>query len=336
MTLSASRVEHLSLNSVILKDNPLGDPHVRQLAVYLPTGHDDVPDRTYPTIYLLSSHGNTGPSLMNWSPWDVTIKDQLDALIQSGTIGPVIVVLPDMWTRFGGSQYINSRGMGRYEDYLIHEIIPAVDRNYRTMASREHRGIMGRSSGGYGALVQAMHHPELFGALACHSGDLYWEYTYLPQISRMHQQLQRFGGLDAFIRDIPNIRPKGGAFWDVVSTVCCAAAYGDNPNETRGFDSPIDLETGELNEDVWVRWLEHDPIRKLDQPPYVEALRQMKHIFIDAGQYDEYQLQVGARVLSRKLTALNIPHQYEEYPDGHRHTHYRYEVSLAALYEALK
>ena len=86
---------------------------------------------------------------------------------------PAIVVLPDMWTRFGGSQYINSAGMGRYEDYLIDEMIPLVDRNYRTLPDRDHRGIMGRSSGGFGAITQAMHHPDVFGAFACHSGDLY-------------------------------------------------------------------------------------------------------------------------------------------------------------------
>ena len=85
-----------------------------------------------------------------------------------------------MWTRFGGSQYINSAGMGRYEDYLIEEIVPLVDRNYRTLPDRDHRGIMGRSSGGFGAITQAMHHPEVFGAFACHSGDLYWEYACLP------------------------------------------------------------------------------------------------------------------------------------------------------------
>ncbi|MBN1563409.1 MAG: esterase [Anaerolineae bacterium] len=335
MTLSASRIEQPVLASRILAGNRLGDPHVRPVTVYLPPGHDDTlngPTMTrYPTVYLLSSHGNTGPGLLNWRAWDMTIKQQLDDLIAREVIGPMIVVLPDMWTRFGGSQYINSLGMGRYEDYLIDEIVPVIDRDYRTIPDRDHRGIMGRSSGGYGAIIQAMHHPETFGAFACQSGDLYWEYTCLPGLSRMHQHLAKFGDLDTFIADIPDIRPKTGAFWDLIMTVCFAAAFGDNPDEPRGFDLPIAPATGALNLAVWERWLTHDPIRKIDEPRYAEALAQMNGIFIDAGRFDEYQLQVGARVLSRKLDALGIPHVYEEYPDGHRNTHYRYADSLAYL-----
>jgi S-formylglutathione hydrolase FrmB len=334
--VSSSRIEQPVLESRVLQDNPAGDPHVRHVTVYLPLGHDDLPDQRYPSVYLLSSHGHTGSSLMNWRPWDVTIKDQLDALYEEGQIGPMIVVLPDMWTRYGGSQYINSAGMGRYEDYLIDEVVPLVDRNYRTIPNRDHRGILGRSSGGFGAITQAMHHPEVFGAFACHSGDLYWEYLCLPALSRMHQRLDRFGGLDAFIQEIPTLRPKDGAFWDLIMTICWSAAFGDNPEAPYGFDLPIDADTGALDEGVWARWLAHDPVRKLDHPAYADALRQMKLAFIDAGQFDEYQLQIGARVLHHKLTVLDIPHIYEEYPDGHRHTHYRYEASFPRLYEALR
>ena len=336
MIISPSRVEYLTLESRVLQGNPLGDPHVRQVAVYVPPGHDEVPDKRYPVIHLLSSHGNTGPGLMNWQPWDVTIQGQIDALIASEKLKPVIVVLPDLWTRFGGSQFINSAGLGRYEDYLVEEIIPLIDSSYRTAPDRAHRGIVGRSSGGFGAITLAMHHPDLFCAFACHSGDLYWEYTCLPGLSRMHQHLERFGGLDAFVRDIPTIRPKGSAFWDLIMTVCWAAAFGGNPDAPHHFDLPIHPQTGALNETVWARWLAHDPIRKLDTPAYADALRQMKLVFIDAGQHDEYQLQVGARVLHHKLNTLNISHVYEEYPDGHRGTHYRYEASLPRLGEVLQ
>lgn len=332
--ISASRIEQPVLDSAILKDNPPGDPALRRVTVYLPPGHDDVPDRRYPVVYLLSSHGHTGQGMMNWQPWDGTIQDQIDALYAAERIGPLIVVMPDMWTRFGSSQFINSAGIGRYEDYMLQEIIPLIDRNYRTIPDRDHRGIMGRSSGGFGAITQAMRHPEVFGAFACHSGDLYWEYTCLPGISRLHQQLERFGGLDAFIADIPTIRPKNSAFWDTVMTVCWAAAFGGNPAAPHGFDLPIDPRTGALNEVVWARWLAYDPVRAVDA--HADALRRMNLAFIDVGQYDEYQLQVGARVLRDKLAAQGIQHVYQEYPDGHRGTQYRYDTSLPLLYEALK
>ncbi|MBN1964600.1 MAG: esterase, partial [Anaerolineae bacterium] len=290
MITSASRVEILTLDSRALQGNPLGDPHVRRVAAILPPGYDDLPDRRFPSLYLLSSHGHTGPGLLNWRPWDMSIQQQLDALYESGRMPPAIVVLPDMWTRFGGSQYINSAGIGRYEDYLIEEIIPLVDSRFRTLPHRDHRGILGRSSGGFGAITQVMRHPDVFGAFACHSGDLYWEYTCLPGLSKMHQQLERYGGLDAFIRDIPAIRPKGGAFWELVMTVCWAAAFGGNPDAPHGFDLPVDPETGALRQDVWARWLDHDPLRMMDTPAFADALRRMRLAFIDAGQYDEYQL----------------------------------------------
>ncbi|MBN1680583.1 MAG: esterase [Anaerolineae bacterium] len=332
---NSSRVEALSLDSRVLRDNPLGDPHVRQVSVYIPPGHDTEPDRRYPTLYLLSSHGSTGPSLMNWRAWDVSIKEQIDALIEGGHIPPVIVVMPDMWTRFGSSQFINSNGMGRYEDMLTGEIVPLIDASYRTLADRDHRGVMGRSSGGYGAIVQAMRHPDTFGAVACHSGDLYWEYTCLPGLSRMHQHLERFGGLDDFIRDIPTIRPKNSAFWDLIMTVCWSAAFGSSDSAPHGFDLPVDPVTGALNPDVWQRWLAHDPVRMIDDPAHADALRRARLVFIDAGQFDEYQLQVGARILHHKLDALAIDHVYEEFPDGHRGTHYRYADSLPRLVKAL-
>jgi len=336
VTVSNSRIEILTLESRALQGNRPGDPSTRSIAVYLPAGHDDIPDARYPSIYLLASHGSTGPGLLNWRPWDVNIQGQLDALIASGTMSPAIIVMPDCWTRYGSSQYVNSAGMGRYEDFLIQEVVPLVDSCFRTLPGRDHRGVMGRSSGGFGAITQAMHHPETFGAFACHSGDLYFEYTCLPGLSKMHQQLERFGGLDAFLRDIPTIRPKTGTFWELVMTVCWSAAFGDNPAAPHGFDPPIDLSTGALDEAGWQRWLAHDPLRKLDVPAYADALRSMKLAFIDCGSYDEYQLQVGARLLHRRLDSLGIVHHYEEFPDGHRDTHYRYEVSLPRLAEALR
>ncbi len=335
MTIT-SRVDYPTLTSDALRDNPLGDPHVRTLAVYLPPGYDDEPGRRYPALYLLSSHGSTGPSLLNWSAWRENIQQQLDRLIAGGTLAPVIVVLPDMWTRFGSSQFINSAGIGRYEDYLVGEIVPYVDAHYRTLPGRDHRGVLGRSSGGYGALVQAMRHPETFGAVACHSGDLYWEYTCMPHIAKMHQQLEKFGGLDAFIRDIPDINPKGGAFWELIMSVCWAAAFDGDPDAPHGFRLPIDPQTGALDRGAWARWLAHDPLHMIAEEEHSEALYRMRAIFIDVGAYDEYQLQVGARLLHRKLNALNIPHVYEEYPDGHRSTRYRFDSSLPVLAEALR
>ena len=137
---SLSRVEQPLLESDVLRGNPLGDPHVRPVPVYLPPGYNDDPARRYPVIVMLAGYSGTGPFLLNLRPWDESLPQQLDRLIRSGSMPPAIVVMPDCWTYYGGSQYLNSSALGRYEDYLIDEVIPFVDAHYRTLPDRAHRG----------------------------------------------------------------------------------------------------------------------------------------------------------------------------------------------------
>ncbi|GAB4570282.1 MAG: alpha/beta hydrolase-fold protein [Anaerolineae bacterium] len=330
------RIEQPVLTSAVLRENPLGDAYERVVPVYLPPGYDDDPARRYPVIVMLTGYGGSGPHLLNLRAWDESLPQQLDRLIASGEMAPAIVVMPDCWTRYGGSQYLNSSALGRYEDYLIEEVVPFVDANYRTLAGRNHRGIIGKSSGGYGALVQAMHHPEVFGAAACHSGDMYFEFCYLGDIARLHANLASYGGWAKVRDDLLSIRPKNTKFYQTVGTICYGMAYAPEPDSPDGFAWPIDLETGALNTVVWERWLAHDPLRKLEESQYAEALRSLRFLFIDAGERDEFNLQVGARLFSRKLAALGIEHIYEEFPDGHFGIHYRYDVSLPAMSRALQ
>jgi S-formylglutathione hydrolase FrmB len=180
----AGRVDTPYLESQLLQNNLPGDPTERMLPVYLPPGYDDKPDQRFPVIYVLAGHGGSGPLMLNVPAWGESFPERIDRLIRSGAMEPVIAVLPDCWTIFGGAQYLNSSALGPYEDYLTDELIPYVDAHYRTLPGRQHRGITGKSSGGYGAMVQAMRHPELFGALASHSGDIYFEFGLLPDLSR--------------------------------------------------------------------------------------------------------------------------------------------------------
>ena len=106
-------------------------------------------------------------------------KSAWTGLIAGGHVQPMILVMPDCFTRYGGSQYLNSRATGYYEDHLIQELVPHVEQNYRTKGA-EYRAVAGKSSGGYGALVLSMRHPDVFTALACHSGDINFDYAYKP------------------------------------------------------------------------------------------------------------------------------------------------------------
>lgn len=333
----AGRVETPYLQSKVLQGNLPGDDTERMLPVYLPPGYDDNPTKRYPVIWALAGHGGSGPLMLNTAAWGESFPERIDRLIRTGAMGPVIAVLPDCWTIFGGAQYINSSALGQYEDYLNDELIPYVDSHYRTLSDRQHRAITGKSSGGYGTMVQTMRHPELWSALASHSGDIYFEFGYLPDMAKLHANLMRFDGLEGFIQQIPTIKPKDhNPFFSVLGMLCYGAAFAPNPQAHRGFDMPIDMETGALREDVWARWLEWDPVRMIDRPENIAAWKQMNYIYIDCGLWDELNFQIGTRIISNKLKALGITHDCELFNDGHMNVPYRYDVSLPRLEKAIR
>jgi enterochelin esterase family protein len=333
---TASKVVTETFNSELLRHNPLGDSPTRRMPVYLPPGYDDSATG-YPVIYLLTGFTGRGTILLNDSAFDENIQERLDRLIMADDVQPMIVVMPDCFTRYGGSQYLNSSATGPYEDYLIKEIIPFIDGRYRTRAEAGYRAIAGKSSGGYGALVQAMGHPDVFGALACHSGDIYFDYCYKPDFVKFlnaagRLSLQAPEALGQFLADFwPKMQPKPANFFDVLHIAAMSACYSPNPAAACGFDLPFDPATGELRAEVWQRWLDHDPITMLQDEKHVAALRGMKLIYLDCGNRDEYALHYGARIFCQRLANLNIPYFYEEFDGGHRDTQFRYDHSFKAI-----
>lgn len=325
--------------SEVLRHNPLGDTPVRRVPVYLPPGYQNSTTR-YPVVYLLTGFTGRGTILLNDSAFDEPIQERLDRLILTGQVQPLIAVMPDCFTRYGGSQYLNSSATGRYEDHLIEELVPLIDKRYRTRAEAGYRAVAGKSSGGYGALVQAMRHSDVFGALACHSGDMYFDYCYKPDFVKFlnatgRLSLQSPEALAQFLTGFsPKMYPKPANFFDVIHIAAMSACYSPNPDAPCGFDLPFDPVTGELCFDVWQRWLAHDPITMLQDEAYVAALRRMKLIYLDCGNRDEYALHYGARIFCQRLAGLNIPYVYEEFEGGHRDTQFRYDASFKAISQA--
>lgn len=338
---TASKVIIETINSEVLRDNPLGDPPQRSVPVYLPPGYTNDGDR-YPVVYLLTGFTGRGTFMLNDAAFDEPIQERMDRLIAGGQIQPMILVMPDCFTRYGGSQYLNSSATGRYEAHLIEELVPLIDRHYRTRAEPGYRAVAGKSSGGYGALVQAMRHPDVFGVLACHSGDMYFDYCYKPDFTKFlnaagRNSIESDEQLRDFLADFrPKMHPKPPAFFDLLHIPAMSACYSPNPAAPCGFDLPVEFYTGLLRPDVWQRWLAHDPITMLEHEPYLAALRQMKLIYLDCGNRDEYALHFGARIFSRRLSELGISHHHEEFDGGHRYIQFRYDVSLRAISEAFE
>jgi enterochelin esterase family protein len=319
-------VRILRHESAVLKGNPLGDKHVRDLIVYLPPGYDESGEN-YPSVYCLTGFTGRGKMLLNDAAFTPNLPARMDRLISTGRVQPMIVVMPDCFTYYGGSQYINSAATGNYEDYLIDEIVPYVDENFRTVQSNSARAVMGKSSGGYGSLIMGIRHPDVFGLVCSTSGDAYFELCYPMDIPKGFRAIK--GDPRKFMEKFWAEEKKGKDDFPAVNLIGMSACYSPNAESPWGYDLPFDLATGEMREDVWRRWLDHDPVRLVEKA--VENLKSLKLLYIDAGTRDEFALDLGARVLSKRLRDLGIDHIHEEFDDGHFNISYRYDRSLELI-----
>jgi hypothetical protein len=329
------RLDEGVIDSAALRGNVLGDPQERPIWVYVPPGYDDDPSKRYPSVYLIQ--GLTGQLDMwrNRAPFRKNFPELADDLFASGEAPPCIVVWVDCWTSLAGSQFVDSPGTGNYMTYLCDDVVSWVDERYRTMADRDHRGLQGKSSGGYGAMVVPMLRPDVWGGLATHAGDALFEMCYLPEFRESVRALRDDyqGSFDTFWESFRS-RPAFGKPSDgtLVNDYCMAACYSAEPDGT--VTLPYDTATGKLKPDVWARWLEKDPVRMA--PAHADALRSMRAIYIDAGKGDEFYLDLGAEAFKRELDTIGITDYFFELFDGtHMGIEYRYPISLKFLAERL-
>lgn len=324
-TLVVERIE-----SRALAGNAMGDPSERELYVYLPPGYSPTGKRTYPVVVVIV--GFTGIAEHPWqrSFFGEGLHERMDRLIRTRKCPPMILATPDCHTSLGGSQYVNSSATGNYETFTAKEVPRHLDAHFRTKPTARHRAICGKSSGGIGSLWLGMRHPDVFGALACHSGDAYFEYCYRYSFVDAWNVLRDAGGvarwLKRFERNKGRIKPNEFSALNLLGMCSC---YLPNPESPWGFDIPFDMETGAEIPAVMRRWRKFDPVYACKR--YANNLRKLRGIFIDCGIRDEWTLAVGARVLSQRLRQLGIEHVHEEFDGTHRNIAYRYDVSLPLL-----
>lgn len=314
-----------------LAGNPLGDPVERPCVVYLPPGYAGSSER-YPVVLFLHAFLGSALGWLNVSPFAPTVPERLDQLISAEGLPPCIGVFPDGWTALGGGQWANSAAHGRYRDAVVHDVLGWVDASFRTARGREARAVVGRSSGGFGCWQLVRHHPEVFGHLAAHSGDAYFEYCFLPDFPKAAGSLLRAGGVEPWWRSFV-VRARetkmGGDDHPVVNALAMAAAFSPRAGEPLGLELPFGLETGAIRASVWERWLAEDPVRFVaqDARPFLS----LKTLFIDCGTRDEFGLRWGARMLASMLSKAGAVVTHEEYEDGHMGTSYRFDRSLRLL-----
>lgn len=329
-----SHVVKTFVKSRVLANTRSGMDPIRPISVFVPEEAKKDPSRRFPVLYCLAPWTSAGRSQFDWQPFKESLQDRLLRLIQSETIPPCIVVAPDLYTEFGGSQYINSSFLGNHASHIVEEVIPYIEKNFPVQPGPKHRGVFGRSSGGFGALRLAMDFSGVFSAVGCHSGDLGFEWVYRRELIELSNGLKRYDyDVNRFLDYCRTAVKLSGFETHLLMLIGMGATYSPNEASPDGFDLPLELRSGRLLNDVWNRWAEHDPLQRCET--HQEGLRKLGMLYIECGNRDQYNLQYGARQFADKLKKYAISHTYLEFDDNHSGTSYRYDVSLPLLLKAL-
>jgi enterochelin esterase-like enzyme len=325
----AGTVHRLRLDSQVLQANLLGDPTDRLIDVYVPHGHDG---RGLPLLVDVVGFTAGGPAHTNWKNFGENLPERLDRLIATGQMPPVVVAFPDCFTRLGGNQYINSPVMGRWDDFLLTEAVPFVEAQFGCGGTGR-RGIFGKSSGGYGAMVHALLHPDFWSAAAVHSGDMGFELLYRHEFVSVLRALAKEPDIGKWVDAFWQARKTKDSDVHILMILAQAASFDPDPSAPCGVRLPVTLDTCELIPERWARWMAWDPLTLVEQ--HGPALKALKALYIDCGDVDQYNLVYGARRMHKRLAAMGVPHVYEEFDDDHTAVDYRMDVSLPILAKAL-
>ncbi len=331
-THAPGTIHRLIIDSQVLVGNRLGDPTARLVDVYVPAGHEGA---GLPLLVDLVGYTAGGPAHTAWKNFGENVPERLDRLIGEGKMAPVVVAFPDCFTRLGGNQYVNSPVMGNWEDFLIAEMLTAVENRFGCGGAGR-RGVFGKSSGGYGALVHAMRHPDVWAAAASHSGDAGFENLYLPEFPGTLRALAKTDdSIEKWMRAFEGKQKFDGKDTMVLMILAQAASFDPDPDPQSflGLRLPVTFDTCELIEERWANWLAWDPARLVDS--HADAIASLKGFFFDCGTEDQYNILYGSRRIHRSLEKRGVPHRYEEFADNHSGVDYRMDVSLPYLAEVL-
>jgi enterochelin esterase-like enzyme len=333
----AGALDQVLVHSEALEGNPLGDSPCRLLYVYRPPAWRAECGQRLPTVYLLQGFAG---QLRHWLEPDhasTSIVERIDAMFAAERCPRAVVVFVDGWNSRGGSQFLNSSSTGRYLDYLCDEIVPFVDGRYSTHVGRGYRGVVGKSSGGYGAVAAAMLRPDLFGGVVSLAGDALFECCYQPLFPVAARMLRdefesswEVFTARATISNAADLR----RFAILFAAYAVGCAYAPDPERPGAALMPFEPRTGRLILEVWERWLAFDPVRMAQH--HAEALTSLRLIHLEAGRQDEFFLDLGAQALSHELTRLGIAHSLELFDGDHEAANDRHPDAIRKLALSLR
>lgn len=316
--------------------NRLGDPTTRTVAAYLPPGYDETDER-YPLLVDLAAFTSSGLRRPGWTAFGESVPQRVDRLVSEGRMGPVVVAFPDAFTSLGGNQYVDSPAMGAWASFVAHAVPAALERHLRVLPGAAHRAVYGKSSGGYGALVQGLRHGEQWAAVACHSGDIGFDLVYRRELPATLDGLARHGGIAGLLEHVRAAPALRGEDVHLLMMLAMGASYDPDPDPSApcGVRLPVDPHTCALVPERWAAWLRHDPLHIVEEPAARASLARLRLLYLDCGRRDQYALHYGARSLAQALVRHGVPHVYEEFDGTHSDIDHRLDQSLPRLYACI-
>jgi predicted esterase len=321
----------LVIQSKALEHNPSDDSVNRKNPVLCPKNLN----KNTPVIFYLSGFSSDGWKNFSFNRFESNTAQDIDLWTTSGEIPEALYVFVNAWTKWGGSQFINSTGFGKYEDYITQEIVAEVKEQFPEVKDSPWI-LFGGSSGGYGALHLGTKYPNIFSDVVALAPDCFFEVSLLPEIYKYLPYLKEIGGIHSLSEKLALGQIKWsqdiifGVMNLVAMTLCYAPTIIDFDQNEAGltpqnlnnkfitldnFVFPINDE-GQINEMVLAEWLKHDPICFLKDR--VKQIKQLNSIQIFVGNKDEYGLQYGSRQINSFLKSINIKSSYTEMLGTHR------------------
>jgi enterochelin esterase-like enzyme len=289
----AGQIERFVVPGKSLAGNLSGDPAQREVLVYTPPGYSATKQR-YPVVYFLHGYGVTAQFYANTLNWPTAI----DRAINDKHLQPMIVVMPDAFTPFGGSMYSNSVTTGNWESFVARDLVGYVDSHFRTVAKREARGLSGHSMGGYGTLRIGMKYPDTFGALYA--------------MSACCLDPRNAGPADAPLEKVKS--PADVAALPIMGRTTLAASAAWAPDAKRPpFFLDLPTANGQAQKDVIARYAANAPTEMVAKN--AAALKRYSAIVMDVGTKDT--LIGGNEIMDKALTRSGVKHSYVTYDGDH-------------------
>ena len=296
--------ERFSFSSSNL-NNQLGDPIEREVLVHIPPNSNG----PMPCIIYLAPFTGTGFARANWKAFAETLPQRHERLVKEGKMPPSILVMPDTFTSLGGNQFIDSETMGKWGSWLREDLRSELDSRFNISGY----GLVGKSSGGYGALVRGML-DDCWDAIACHSGDCGFELLFGIEMATTLTEIMPHGGPEQFLEYVKQTSSLKGDDFHTLMMLAMAATYSDGT-------LPVD-ENCKFDDEKWAEWKSWDPLTM------IEEHQDLPPCWIDVGDSDQYNIQYGLRQLHKRMTELEIKHEWEEFPGTHSGIDHRLDLSL--------